>query len=61
MEKNIFEELNQKELQTENGRIVYWVSSCANKRTLVLLHGLTADHTLFARQIRYFFDRYIIL
>ena len=62
MKKNIFEEMNQKELQTENGRIVYWVSSCcANKRTLVLLHGLTADHTLFDRQIRYFIGRYNIL
>ena len=62
MQKSIFEELNQKEMQTENGRIVYWVNGGSpDRETLVLLHGLTADHTLFEWQVRHFGDKYNIL
>lgn len=45
---------------TNLGVIRYWVTDAplAGKPWLVLLPGLTADHRLFARQIKYFTGRY---
>ena len=54
MEKSIFEMMDQKQFTTNNGTIVYWISKCQSKYTLVFLHGLTADHTLFEKQIAFF-------
>ena len=31
----------------EGGAVVYWVHNCGAEVTLALLHGLTANHTLF--------------
>ena len=38
------------------GRIVYWISDTVDteRDTLFFLHGLTADHTMFEQQIRFF-------
>ena len=52
----------QKQFDTENGNIVYWVNNCSKKDyALVFLHGLTADHTLFEKQVSYFKERFKIL
>lgn len=57
MEKSIFEIMQQKQHKTSSGSIAYWVSKCQAKYTLVFLHGLTANHTLFERQISHFAGR----
>lgn len=64
----IFEKLDRKEMQTKNGKIIYWVSNTidginqpSKKETLIFLHGLTADHRMFELQVRYFLSQYHIL
>lgn len=57
MEKSIFEIMEQKQFDTSSGSIAYWVSKCQSENTLVFLHGLAADHTLFEKQIPHFLGR----
>lgn len=55
MEKGIFEIMQEKHLNTKNGKVCYWVSRVNNNQiNLVFLHGLTADHTLFEKQISHY-------
>lgn len=58
MGTSIFELMQQKQFHTEHGSIVYWISNGESEYTLVFLHGLTADHTLFEKQISYFKGRF---
>lgn len=53
----------EKELITERGTVHYWRSDAflSDRATLVFLHGLTADHTLFDKQVEYFSPDYNIL
>ncbi len=52
----------EKIYKTEFGDIHYYINiSAGSKLTLVFLPGLTADHTLFDKQIEYFENRYNIL
>lgn len=50
-------------LHTPRGRVCYWRSDdmLPERETLVLLHGLTADHTLFARQTEFFEPDYNLI
>ena len=62
MEKSIFEMMIQKQFKTENGNITYWINNCPKQDyALVFLHGLTADHTLFEKQISYFEECFRVL
>ena len=47
-----------KTYRTDYGAIHYWVSTAGSGPELVFLPGLTADHRLFTRQIRYFIGKY---
>ena len=53
----------EKIYKTEYGDVHYWISDemSAEKKTLFFLHGLTASHALFTKQIEYFEDKYNIL
>lgn len=52
----------QKQFDTENGNIVYWINNCSKEAyALVFLHGLIADHTLFEKQVSYFGERFKVL
>ena len=53
----------EKFVKSDRGNVYYWVSNCNSKntKTIVFLHGLTADHTLFEKQIEYFVKEYHIL
>lgn len=61
MGNSIFGLMEQKRFETDSGAIVYWVSKCRSGCPLVFLHGLTADHTLFERQIPHFLGRFPLL
>lgn len=51
-----------KEYHTNKGNIIYWTNDFVeDRRTLVFLPGLTADHRLFDRQVAYFEDRCNVL
>lgn len=55
--------VKEKALSTECGNIYYWVSdNCSeDKITLFFLHGLTASHKLFSKQIEYFDGHFNLL
>lgn len=62
METSIFEMMQEKHLDTERGPVFYWYSRCSHTdTTLVFLHGLTADHTLFEKQISYYLGQASLL
>ena len=45
----------EKRYESPRGTVTYWISRQENgKLPLVLLHGLTADHTLFDKQVEAF-------
>ncbi len=50
-------------LTTEYGDVHYWISDdfAAGRLTMFFLHGLTASHELFSKQIGYFEGRYNLL
>ncbi|MBP3475087.1 MAG: alpha/beta hydrolase [Lachnospiraceae bacterium] len=49
-------------IETEYGHVYYWVSDMIReRRTIVFLHGLTANHTMFDRQSAFFAKRYNII
>lgn len=50
-------------LDTSRGRVAYWISRPEEEpaRCLVFLHGLTADHTLFERQLPAFREKHTIV
>ena len=54
--------MRKKQFVTDDGSIMYWTNGREElQETLVLLHGLTADHTLFDRQIEAFTEKYRII
>ncbi len=55
--------MKEKYHYSERGCVYYQISDelDGNKITLVFLHGLTADHTLFDKQTDYFKDKYNII
>lgn len=53
--------MERRVLLTERGPVVYWVSHAEGAKALVLLHGLTADHTLFEKQAQALEGRYTLL
>lgn len=61
MAKSIFERTEQRQLDTDSGLVIYWVSKCQSELTLVFLHGLTANHTLFEKQLPHFWERFHLL
>lgn len=57
--------LNNMEHKTINGAggvVHYWISRPAieSKDVIVFTHGLTADHTMYEKQIEYFKDTHIL-
>ncbi len=54
--------MTEKTYQTECGIIHYWINEIIDDRkTIVFLPGLTADHRLFDKQIEYFSPKYNVL
>ena len=55
--------LKEKSIKTENGEIYYWLNKKPKDSDvcIVFCHGLTADHSLFEKQIDFFASKYQIL
>lgn len=55
--------MKEKVFQTQYGDIHYWINmeQGLEKPTLIFLPGLTADHTLFDKQIEYFEGKHNVL
>ena len=48
--------MEERYVESTRGKTVYWIGRNANPKAecIIFLHGLTADHTLFDKQILYF-------
>lgn len=48
--------LEKKELKTERGSVFYWIEKNAapGAKCIVCTHGLTANHSMFEKQVEYF-------
>lgn len=55
--------MTRKNISTASGNVVYFVSDewVGGRDTLVFLHGLTGDHTMFEQQFEYFCGKYNII
>ncbi len=54
--------MQQAILECEKGAIYYWHTDIdCDKRTIFLLHGLTANHTMFDKQIEFFSGEYNVI
>ncbi len=55
--------MEHKTINCERGMVHYWISRPAMepKGTIVFTHGLTADHTMYEKQITYFKEQYILI
>ena len=54
--------MKQSFVKCKNGTVYYWYTNIdLTKKTLFLLHGLTANHTMFTKQIDFFKDKYNVI
>jgi pimeloyl-ACP methyl ester carboxylesterase len=55
--------LEEKSIKTQNGEIYYWINKnlTNSDECIVFCHGLTADHSLFEKQIDFFTPKFQIL
>lgn len=52
-----------KQLESNNGCVHYWISRNCNPNAICILftHGLTANHTMFEKQVEYFEASYTVI
>ncbi|MEA5050313.1 MAG: alpha/beta hydrolase [Oscillospiraceae bacterium] len=55
--------MEHRHIESENGITHYWIgrSSDASAKCIVFTHGLTADHSMFEKQIEYFSPAYHVI
>ncbi len=55
--------MEEKKVIAPRGEVYYWISKNTEPgaRCLVFLHGLSADHTLFEKQIEYFAPKHTVI
>lgn len=53
----------EKNIKSNRGTVIYWISKDWNrgKKTIFFLHGLTADHTMFEKQVEFFQKDYNVI
>lgn len=55
--------MDKKKIESQEGTIYYWMGGNQREDNLciVFTHGMTADHTMFDKQVEYFSDKYKII
>ena len=54
--------MQHKTILSQGGTVHYWIARNDNvSDCIVFTHGVTADHTMFEKQIPYFSDNYTIV
>lgn len=54
--------MNHKKLLAQGGTVHYWINQKEKDADcIVFTHGLTADHTMFAKQAAYFSQKYVTI
>lgn len=51
----------KKNIENNRGKVFYWISENKKEKTIMFTHGVTADHTLFNRQIAFFENDYTVI
>lgn len=56
-------EVEHKHIESKNGMVHYWIqcNKKQNERCIVFTHGLTANHTMFEKQVVYFGENYTVI
>lgn len=55
--------MEHKQIRSKNGEIHYWIKKNENAlaKCIVFTHGLTANHTMFEKQIEFFSSRHTVI
>ncbi len=54
--------MTHKHITSENGTTHYWITkNSGSSKCIVFTHGLTADHTMFEKQLEFFSSKYTVL
>ncbi len=53
--------MEHRQLKSKNGDIHYWIKKNENAKCIVFTHGLTANHTMFEKQVEHFYARYTVI
>ncbi len=55
--------MEHKQINSKNGIVHYWIQSCKShtEKCIVFTHGLTANHSMFEKQVAYFENKYTII
>lgn len=55
--------MEKKNIRSEHGEVYYWIgeNQRENANCIVFTHGMTADHTMFDKQVDYFREEYRII
>ncbi len=55
--------MEHKSIKTVRGTVHYWISEAAvpDARCIVFTHGLTADHTMFEKQVEFFRKKHTVI
>lgn len=54
--------MQHKTIMAQGGTVHYWINRKENSADcIVFTHGVTADHTMFEKQVSYFSDKYTII
>lgn len=55
--------MEKRSVESEHGTTYYWVDENENKNSecIVFTHGMTADHSMFDKQVAYFSKKYKVL
>lgn len=55
--------MEHKQITSQNGITHYWINNHRDRisRTIVFTHGLTANHTMFEKQVEYFIKKYTVI
>jgi len=55
--------MEHKVIHSDNGEVHYWIQRNRDTATkcIILTHGVTADHTMFEKQVDYFMPRYTVI
>jgi len=53
----------EKYVDSQNGKVYYWMPDVwiEEEKTLFFLHGMTGDHTMFEKQVKYFSKDYNVI
>ena len=55
--------MEKKNIKSQYGTVYYWIGGNQSKDSecIIFIHGMTADHTMFDKQVEYFKKEYKII